>query len=268
MSMLLDRKHIERFRRLHQGPEVLVLPGVWDIVSARLFAAEGFPALGTTSAGVCWSVGRGNGWRAFLEASGRIARAVDVPVSFDIENGFDHRPDVVREHVRGVIEAGACGINLEDGFIDGALADAAIMEDKIRGIRDLCEEMNYPLFVNARTDVFLGGPADLGEAVRRGRLYAEVGADSIFVPGLVDATAIQTFVKEVPAPVNIYALPMVPPVTRLAALGVRRLSVGCGPMQSLLAHAQRIARALRDEGNYASFVDDWMPYEEAEAICA
>jgi len=240
MSMLLNRKHVERFRRLHQGPEGLVLPGVWDVASARLFVAEGFTALGTTSAGVCWSVGRGNGWRAFLEACGRIARAVDVPVSFDIE----------------------------DGFIDGVLADAAIMEDKIRAIRDLCEEMNYPLFVNARTDVFLGGPADLGEAVRRGRLYAEVGADSIFVPGLVDATAIQTFVKEVPAPVNIYALPNVPPVIRLAALGVRRLSVGCGPMQSLLAHAQRIARALRDEGNYDSFVDDWMPYKEAEAMCA
>ena len=262
-----DRTALETFRRLHEGNEVLVLPGVWDVVSARLFAAEGYPALGTTSTGIYWSAGRAGGWDRFLEASGRISETVEIPVSFDIENGFDEKPEVVRERVRQVIDAGACGINLEDGVVDGVLADIAIIEDKLRAIADLCEEIGFPLFVNARTDVYLGGPAELGEAVRRCQHFAELGADCVFVPGLVDAAAIGALVKEVPVPVNIYAIPGVPSVAQLADLGVARLSVGCGPMQALLAQARGIARSLRDNGDYESFVADWMPFEELEALC-
>lgn len=268
MSQSELRARAESFRRLHEMRELVVLPGVWDLASARIFAAEGYPALGTSSTGICWSVGRSGGWPVFLEASARIVRAVSVPVSLDIEAGFADEPAELRQHVQGVIEVGACGINLEDGLVEGVLADAAVLESKIQAVRELAHELEHPLFINARTDVYLGGPNDLAETVRRGRLYAAAGADGFFAPGVTDAALIATLVKEVPLPLNIYAGPGVPAVAQLAELGVRRLSVGCGPMQALLAQTQGIARSLRKGGRYGSFVDNWMPYADAEALCS
>ena len=237
-------------------------------MSARIFSQEGFPALGTTSSGVCWSIGRAGGWDSFLAASKRVVGAVQIPVSLDIEAGFGDSAAVVTEHVRQVIELGACGINLEDGCVDGRLGDPTRLVEKICSIRDLCRDQAYPLFLNARTDVFLSGSADLAESIRRGQLYAEAGADMVFVPGLSDAAAIGTFVAEVPAPVNIYAGPTVPPVSQLSELGVRRLSVGCGPQQSALADTRRVARVLCTSGTYSAFTDEWLPFGDLELLCA
>jgi 2-methylisocitrate lyase-like PEP mutase family enzyme len=264
------------FRGLHDGPEILVLPGVWDVASARLFAAEGFGALGTTSAGVAWSLGHATGqdvpWPHFLERCSRVARAVDVPVSFDIEAGFADTAEGVCENVREAIEAGACGINLEDGVEGGRLREPELVVDAIRAIRGLCAKLGFPLFVNARTDVYLGGIAEearrLPEAIRRGRLYAQAGADGFFVPGLAEVDAIRSVVAEVPLPLNVYALRGVPAAEGLGELGVRRVSVGCGPLQAVLARTRAIARALRHDGDWSSFTHDWLDYGEAVELCS
>ena len=258
----------EQFRALHERAEILLLPGVWDVASARIFAAEGFPALGTTSTGICWSVGRERGWPTFLEASNRIADAVSIPVSFDIESGFSDDLREIEAHVSQVIDAGACGINLEDGFDGGTLIDPQRHVEKLQTIGALCTKRNYPLFVNARTDVFLGGSGDLRDAIDRCNRYVEAGADSVFVPGLIREPDIAVFVREVAVPVNIYALPGVPPPARLLELGVRRISLGCGPHQSALAHIRAIARSLDERTDYRLFTDDWIPYEEAEQLCS
>lgn len=256
-----------RFRTLHEGREILLLPGVWDVASACIFAAEGLPALGTTSTGICWSVGRGNGWPVFLEASKRVVDAVSIPVSFDIESGFADSLDDLEAHVSQVIDAGACGINIEDGFADGTLVDSQYHIEKLEVIKAMCERRNYPLFINARTDVFLGGSQNLRDAIDRCNRYVEAGADGVFVPGLVQERDIAALCGDVPAPVNIYALPGVPSPARLVELGVRRISLGCGPQQSALAHVQAIARSLNERTEYREFTDNWMPYDEAEQLC-
>ncbi len=256
----------EQFRSLHEGAEILILPGVWDVASARIFTAEGFSALGTTSAGICWSVGRENGWPVFLEASKRIADAVPLPVSFDIESGFADRLEDVETHVSEVIDAGACGINIEDGFADDALVDPAHHVERLQMIAALRRRREYPLFINARTDVFAGGSGDLSDAIDRCNRYVEAGADGVFVPGLTKESDIALLAREVAAPVNVYALPGVPSPARLRELGVKRISVGCGPQQSALAHLRAIARGLNEHGEYAAFTDDWLAYEEAEQL--
>jgi len=265
----------DAFHELHRQSQILVLPGVWDVASARVFAARGFEALGTTSSGIAWSLGHAAGqdveWPVFLDVCRRIARAVEIPVSFDLESGFGDSPEVVADHVREAIEAGACGINIEDGFRDGVFADASFHADKIRVIRALCTALDYPLYVNARTDVYLGGLADesrqLAEAISRTQQYIEAGADGVFVPGMLDAAAISTLVKEVPGPVNIYALPGLTSAGQLGEMGVRRVSLGCGPQQSILAGIDEIATAVRLSGEWSSFTDSWMQYPQAVAVC-
>ena len=269
------RKRAEVFQRLHTGSEILILPGVWDVASARIFAAQKFPALGTTSSGIAWSLGYALGpdieWPVFLNVCRQIAQAVDVPVSFDIEAGFGDTPQVVSQHVREAIDSGASGINIEDGFRDGRFVPADEHADKIRAIREVCAGIDYPLYINARTDVYLGGVADkasqLGEAIVRAQRYVDAGADGIFVPGLSDSGEIATFVQEVPRPVNVYALPGVPGSEQLRGLGVRRVSLGAGPLQAVLARTDQIARSVRKDGDWTSFTESWLVYEEAIRVC-
>ncbi len=266
MASAARDQRLERFRELNEDAPLLVLPGAWDFVSARMFASEGFPALGTTSSGISWTIGRSSGWDSFLAASARIVGAVDVPVSLDIEEGFSGTPEGVARHVRQAIEIGACGVNLEDGLADGRLGDASLLVDKLQAAREVCVATSHPLFINARTDVFLGGFDDLSEAIRRGRLYAEAGADMFFAPGIAAKDDIATLVREVPIAVNVYALPGVPSVDELDEMGVGRLSVGCGVLQSALADARRVARGLAASGSYG-FADDWISFDEAESLC-
>lgn len=271
----IQRTRAAAFRALHTPSDMLVLPGVWNVASARIFATEGFPALGTTSSGMAWSMGFACGqdltWPAFLDACRSIARSVDVPVSFDVEAGFGDTAATVCSRVRQTIEAGACGINLEDGMVDGRLHPPDLLIDALRAIREACADLDYPLFVNARTDVYLGGLTNaseqLAETIRRGRRYAEAGADGFFVPGLVEPAAIASVVREVPLPLNVYALPGLPNTDRLRAMGVRRVSVGCGPLQALLSQARAVARALRDDGDWTSFTHDWLTPDEAVTLC-
>src|SRR5215472_16460213 len=151
----------EHFRRLHRGPSLLLLPNAWDALSARIFAAAGFPAIATTSGGVSWALGYADGeaapWEEVVAATGRIARAVSVPVTADIEAGFGDTPEAVGRSVAAVIGAGAVGINLEDGTPRGPspirnIADAA---ERIRAAREAASAAGVPIVINARTDLYL-----------------------------------------------------------------------------------------------------------------
>src|SRR2546429_4226165 len=127
MKPVMQRDQAETFRKLHQGPELLVLPNAWDVATARVVEAAGFPALATTSAGVAWALGYPDGERIsrdeMLAAVGRIARSVRVPVTADMEAGYGAAPEAAAETARGTITAGAVGLNLEDGTDDGSLLD-------------------------------------------------------------------------------------------------------------------------------------------------
>jgi 2-methylisocitrate lyase-like PEP mutase family enzyme len=228
------------FRRLHTEG-VLVLPNAWDAASARLVERAGAAAVATTSGAVAWSLGVPDGHRLPLEL---LAAAVAVPVTADVEAG---EPDVAAT-VRAVLAAGAVGINIEDG--GGAVE---LHRDRVAAAR---EAGGRELFVNARIDLYLFGIGEpegrLAETIARAAVYADAGADGIFVPGVIDLDLLRTLVTEIRLPVNVLAGPHVPAVDELAAVGVRRVSVGTGLAQAAYAAADRAARELLATGTYGA----------------
>jgi 2-methylisocitrate lyase-like PEP mutase family enzyme len=261
------REKARRLRELHQGERILVLPNVWDAGSARLVEQAGFPAIATSSAGIAFTYGLPDGQSVsralMLEAVSRIAAAVRVPVSADLEAGYG---DVV-ETVRGMLAAGAVGLNLED--MDGQVhvpVDEQVA--RIRAVRASADAAGVPIFVNARCDIYLAGlgPAEtrFERTVARMRAYAEAGADSLFVPAVVDEETIFRLVSVSSLPLNILATAGAPPVQRLQELGVRRVSMGSGPARAALSMALVVAEELRDSGTYTSFASARLSYAAAQ----
>ncbi|MET0552146.1 MAG: isocitrate lyase/phosphoenolpyruvate mutase family protein [Vicinamibacteria bacterium] len=255
-----------RFRALHGGPEVLVLPNAWDVLTARAFAGAGFPAVGTTSFGIAQAHGLRDGandaWDATLATVARMSSALDVPLSVDMEGGFGGAPDDVARRARALADAGAAGLNLEDGRHGGTLEDAGRQRDLIAAVRSAVPDA----FVNARCDVFwlapdAGGPG-LRTALTRARAYVDAGADGIFLPGLVAPDAIAEAARALGVPLNVLATPRTPTVGVLRDLGVRRLSTGSGPARAVLGLMRRIAHELRAEGTYG-YLADAPDYAEA-----
>ena len=248
-----------RFRALHAGPDVLVLPNAWDVLTARAFEDAGFPAVGTTSFGIARAHGLRDGanaaWDPTLATVARMAAALRVPLSVDMEGGFGGTPADVAGRARALAEAGAAGLNLEDGRDDGTLEDAGRQRDVIAAVRAAVPDA----FVNARCDVFWlapdAGASGLETALARSRAYVEAGADGIFLPGLVAPDAISEAVRALPVPLNVLATPRTPPVAALRDLGVRRLSTGSGPARAVLALMHRIAGELRTNGTYGYLAD-------------
>jgi 2-methylisocitrate lyase-like PEP mutase family enzyme len=267
----------ERLRSLHRTPPILVLPNAWDAASARLFEAEGFPAIATTSAGVAASLGYPDGGaipaREMFEAVSRIARAVSVPVTADIEHAYAATPDAVADNVLRVIAAGAVGINLED-YMPGAaeLEPTPLQADKIRAILKATTKAGVRLVINARTDVFLRaiGPAEsrLAAAIERGKAFMAAGADCVFVPGVRDAETIGALVRGIGAPMNVLAVDGTPPIAELEALGVARVSVGSGPMRAALAVVRDVARELKSSGTYSAFTAKAMTFNDVNELMA
>ncbi len=261
-----------RLRDLHHGPTLLVLPNAWDCASARVFEAAGFPAIGTTSAGIAFSLGYPDGQHIRAEemliAVKRITDCVGVPVTADLEAGYDD-PAVT---TAAVLEAGAVGLNVEDldGGSHGELVEMQTQVRKIQTIRRVGDDMGVPLVINARTDVYLAG---IGEPARRFeialdrlRAYIEAGADCVFVPGIQEEDLIRAFVEALHFPLNILIGPAVPPISQLQQIGVARLSTGSGIARAAIGLTRRIAREIQETGSLASVFDGPISYEEANAL--
>jgi 2-methylisocitrate lyase-like PEP mutase family enzyme len=257
------------FRRLHVPGKPLLLPNAWDAGSARLIESCGAAAIATTSAGVAWSHGYPDGDAlppAILAAAvAEIARVLSVPLTADIEGGYSADPTVVGETVAAVVDAGAVGINLEDGSGSPELLCAKIAAAKTAAAR-----AGVDLFVNARTDVYLKGlvPHDGAEAqtIERARRYRDAGCDGVFVPGLTDAATIQALATEIPLPLNVLVRPTLPPVAELAKLGVSRVSAGSAIAQTAYGIAQRAAVQLLTEGRYESMYETAADYMRTNAL--
>ena len=250
------------FRAMHRGPKILLLPNVWDVASARMVEEAGYGAIATTSAGVAFSLGYPDGEKIsrdeMLARVGRIARAVKVPVTADVEAGYGPRPEDAAQTARGAIEAGAVGINLEDGTEDPAhpLADLALQLERIKAVREVAVKCGVLLVVNARTDVYLaqvGAPEKrYDETVRRLLAFRDAGAECVFAPGVRDAETIRRLVADVKCPLNILAGPGSLPVPELEKLGVARVSLGSSPMRATLGLVRRMAEELKSTGTYGS----------------
>jgi 2-methylisocitrate lyase-like PEP mutase family enzyme len=235
-------EHANRLRELHRPGDPVVLPNAWDPPSARRLAATGAPALATTSVGVAEALGYEDGELTpaaeMLAAVGRIAAAVEVPVTADLEAGYGLAPD---ELIAGLLEAGAVGLNQEDtDHTTGRLRDPDEHAERLAAIKDAGRRARVDVVLNARVDSFMRAAPDadpeavLDDAVARGRRYAEAGADCVYPYAARGRAAIRRLVEEVGAPVNIVGVPTGLGRSELAELGVARVSFGGGLAQRAL----------------------------------
>lgn len=234
----------ETFRALHRGRlpgDPLVLPGPWDAASARVFADAGFPALATPSAGVAASLGYEDGQTPADEmfaAVARIVRAVEVPVSADVEDGYGLDP---KELVERLLETGAVGCNLEDSH-GGALKDPARHADWLAEVRAAAGER---LFINARVDTFVRGVTDPARAIERAALYVGAGADCVYPIG-APVDVLPLLRSGIQGPVNVFGtLDGGPSPAELGGLGATRITFGPGLQRAAAGALRGIAAELR-----------------------
>ena len=255
----------EAFRKMHVEGDILLLPNVWDVASARIIESAGFPAIATSSAGIAFAQGFPDGQKIpaerMLAVIAEIAKAVQVPVTADVEAGYGSKPEDAARTARRVIEAGAVAMNFEDATGDPArpLFDLEEQVERIRAIREQGKSLGVPLVLNARTDVYLLQIGETttryGEALRRLSAYRDAGADCLFVPGLMDLATIRQFVADLKCPVNILAVPSSPSVAELKGAGVRRVSLGSGPMRAAMGLLRRLATEVSIDGTYSILRD-------------
>ncbi|MFF9213086.1 MULTISPECIES: isocitrate lyase/phosphoenolpyruvate mutase family protein [unclassified Streptomyces] len=260
------------FRSLHVPGRPLVLPNAWDTTSARIVEDAGAAAVATTSAGLAWALGAADGDRLdrdrALDAVARIAGAVRVPVTADIESGYAADAAGVGDTIRRVIAAGAVGVNIEDalyGSGEDALRPVAEQAERLTAAREAADAVGVPLFVNARIDTFLRGAGGVDLTLERAAAFLAAGADGIFVPGVVDPVAVKALAEGIDAPLNVMAGPGAPSVAELAALGVARVSIGSGIAQAAHAVVRRAAQELLGEGTYGALAGG-LDYGELNAL--
>lgn len=243
------------FHALHQEG-LLILPNAWDAGSARVIEDAGAKAIATSSAALAWAHGYPDGealpLAALIAAVRDIVRAVRVPVSVDMEAGFANDPSTVGDFVERLIEVGAVGINIEDGKNSPDLLCA-----KIERVRHDAGRKGVDLWINARVDVYLRklaeGEAAYAETIGRAKLYANAGANSIFVPGAAEESLIARYVKNISLPLNVLAWPGLPDAAKLKSLGVRRLSAGAGLGRVAFGFVRTAAEAFLRDGRSEPF---------------
>ena len=254
-----------RLRELVLAPEILVMPGAWDPLSAILFEHLGFQAIQGSSSAIAAALGYPDGEILTREqtvaGTGGIVAAVSLPVNADGEAGYGG-PEETAETVRAFVEAGAAGMNLEDSVPSGPtaagrqLASIPDQLEKIAAIIEAKRAMGSEFFLNARVDVFAimrdDSRAALAEAIKRGNAYAEAGADCIFYLGVSDREILATLVKEVSAPMSAFAVADTPSVAELRGIGVARVSYGSAFQRAGLAALKRFAEGIREPDGHAA----------------
>jgi 2-methylisocitrate lyase-like PEP mutase family enzyme len=246
---MTQSEQANRFAALHQPGQPVRLYNVWDAGSARAVADAGATAIATSS----WAVAAAQGYRdgedllleRLLDVAERIVDSVDLPVTVDFEGGYAESEEDLARHVTRLLDLGVIGINFEDRVVKGqGLYNADHQARRIAALRRAAEKQDIALFINARTDLFLGQKGDpalsIDAALERAHAYATAGASGLFVPGLIDEALIARICEGSPLPVNVMMMEGAPTAERLAALGVARISYGATPyaeaMQALAQH--------------------------------
>ena len=248
------------FGALHTGGEILILPNAWDAASAAVMADAGAKAVATSSAAVAWSHGYPDGdtlpLNLLLATVSAVARAAgDTPVTADIEGGYTDDLAELAETIKAVIGAGAVGINLEDGT-----RSPDLHARKIEAARKAADAAGVPLFINARTDVYLKGLAEghaaYMETVARAERYRAAGASGVFVPGPSEPDLIGRLAEAIKLPLNIMLLPSLSKAAQLQALGVRRVSSATAPFRMAYAGVANATAAFLQDGDPAAYAVD------------
>jgi 2-methylisocitrate lyase-like PEP mutase family enzyme len=249
------------FRRLHEREGVFLIPNPWDLGTAKLLAGMGFEALATTSAGFAFSLGLRDyevGREAVIAHIAAITEATDLPVSADLENGFGDSPEVVAETIRMAAEAGAVGGSIEDatGKAEDPIYEEGFAAERIRAASEAVRRLPFPFMLTARAENYLVGRTNIRDTIRRLQMYQEAGADVLYAPGLTSREDIAAVVSSVDRPVNALAGLRGFGLSRdeLAAMGVRRISVGSALTRTASEAITRAAREMLELGTFGFVV--------------
>jgi 2-methylisocitrate lyase-like PEP mutase family enzyme len=259
VSSVADKRRI--FRKLHESG-CFVIPNPWDIGSARYLQSLGFKALASTSSGFAWSIGRSDACVSrdrVLAHLREIVAATDLPVNADFENGYAADAAGVAESVRLAVETGVAGLSIEDSTGDAAnpLYETDVAVERMRAARQAIDKAGGDTLLVGRAECFLWGVTDLDETIRRLKAYSDAGADCLYAPGIRTPEQIRAVVEAVaPKPVNLLVgstseLTM----QAIAALGVRRVSVGGALARAAWGGFMRAARMLAEQGRFDGFAD-------------
>ena len=244
-------------RSLHHNGQMLVLPNIWDPLGASLLQSLGYAAVATASASIAFSNGYDDGehipFDDLLKILQRIVHSVHIPVTADIESGYANNNASLEDNIRQLIQAGIVGINIEDtDKQNGQLVSAEEQCEKIKLIRKIASEMEVPLFINARTDVYLKVKPDVtaeekfSETLKRGRAYMAAGGDCFFPVFIKEKHDIEKLIAELNAPVNVIAIPGVPNLKTLKEIGVARVSIGPGFLKTAMLAMKELALTLQN----------------------
>jgi 2-methylisocitrate lyase-like PEP mutase family enzyme len=257
------------FKALHERVGLLVLPNPWDAGSAKLLAAMGFEALATTSAGLAWMLGKPDGAAAVTrEDSMRNAReivdATGLPVAADLENGYGDDPEQCATTIRQAAEAGLVGGSIEDatGKPTDPIYPFELAVARVRAAVNAARSLPFPFILVARAENLINGRPDLPDTIRRLEAFAEAGADVLYAPGLKTKEEVSAVVKAVaPRPVNVLVgtATLRLPLDELAALGVKRVSLGSALARVAYGAMLEAAEGLRQKGDL-SFVGSSASY--------
>jgi 2-methylisocitrate lyase-like PEP mutase family enzyme len=263
----------DAFREQHRIADgrIIVLPNAFDVATARLIERQKPVAIGTSSGAMAAILGYPDGElidrEEMLAGIASITRAVEVGVTADVEAGYGDSANDAAWIAHRLLNSGVIGLNIQDtgnphGRWAGGLLPVDMAADKIAAIRGVAQAARTPLVINARTDTHVEGGDEVGAAIDRGNRYLAAGADCVFVPSAVNEADIQRLVAGLEGPLNVYAVPGAPPVARLQELGVKRVSVGCGPYQACLALVEDATRELLEAGSYGAFVKRQVGYAD------
>ncbi|SHJ03790.1 2-Methylisocitrate lyase, PEP mutase family [Shimia gijangensis] len=267
-----QHEKFEQFKALHMGEGSFVMPNPWDAGSARLLQSIGFQALATTSAGYAFASGKrdseaGLSRREVLDNAAEIVLATPLPVSADLEDGFGAAPEDCNETIRQAIGVGLVGGSIEDatGKASDPLFSLDLATDRVRAAAEACR--GQPFLLTARAEGFLWGRHDLDDVIRRLQAFSEAGADVLYAPGLPDLASIETLCREVDKPVNVVMGLKEPffAVSELAAVGVRRVSVGGSFARAAFGAVRRAALEVFEQGTFG-YAHDAMPGAEIAAL--
>jgi 2-methylisocitrate lyase-like PEP mutase family enzyme len=260
-----------RFQALHQRPGAFLIPNPWDAGTARILEALGFEALTTTSAGLAFTLGRKDGANLIsrdetLENARVIARATNLPVAADLENGFGDEPEAAALTIRLAAErAGLVGGSIEDATGDPRrpIYDLQHAVERIAAAVAAARALPFPFVLVARAENFLHGRPDLDDTIRRLQAFEAAGADALYAPGLTTAEQIRTVCRSVTRPVNVVMglKSSSFSVAQLAELGVRRISVGSALSRAALTAFVEAAREMKEKGTF-DFAKRALPYPE------
>jgi 2-methylisocitrate lyase-like PEP mutase family enzyme len=268
----------ERFRALHAGPAAFVIPNPWDAGTARILPRLGFQALTTTSGGPAFTLGKRDGARTVtreetLANAKAVVDATDLPVAGDLENGFGDAPEAVAETIRFAGEtAGLVGGSIEDSTGDRQRPLYGLQQavERMAAAAEAARALPFPFVLVGRAENYLHGRRDLDDTIRRLQAFESAGADALYAPGLTRPEDIRTVCASVSKPVNVVmglvgANHTSLTVAELAALGVRRVSLGSALSRTALGAFLRAAREVKDHGSF-TFAREALPYAEANDL--